>query len=63
MTENNLTPPPELEQEWLREWGTLGVRHADPVKSTSYVAVKAAQWGYLQAVKELENYLEQQYVA
>ena len=40
-----ITPPPELVQQWLREWKTLGVRHADPVKSTSYVATEAAQWG------------------
>jgi hypothetical protein len=46
-----LTPPPELVQQWLREWNTLGVRHANPVKSTSYVAIEAAQWG---ADQELE---------
>jgi len=46
-----ITPPPELVEQWLREWKTLGVRHADPVKSTSYVATEAARWG---ADQELE---------
>ena len=46
-----ITPPPELVEQWLREWNTLGVRHANPVKSTSYVAIEAAQWG---ADQELE---------
>jgi len=51
MTNHPITPPALLVEQWLREWKTLGVRHADPVKSTSYVATEAAQWG---ADQELE---------
>jgi hypothetical protein len=47
-----ITPPPELVQKWIREED--GLQH---------VATRAAQWGYQQAVKELESYLEQQHVA
>ena len=50
-----ITPPALLVEQWLREWKTLGVRHADPVKSTSYVATEAAQWG---ADQELEACVE-----
>jgi len=50
-----LTPPPELRNKWLDE---------APVTSLyDYLIERAAQWGYQQAVKELENYLEQQHVA
>jgi hypothetical protein len=51
-----ITPPPELVQQWLNEVdeGNIFGEH---------LANRAAQWGYQQAVKELENYLEQQHVA
>jgi hypothetical protein len=51
---NPLTPPPELVQQWINEEDGLTAGH---------IATRAAQWGYQQAVKELENYLEQQHVA
>jgi hypothetical protein len=50
MTENNITPPPELVQEWVAEiWheGTA-VRVA---LSDEHIATRAAQWG---ADQELE---------
>jgi hypothetical protein len=47
-----ITPPPELVEQWMQS------------HSTKYdLARQAAQWGYQQAVKELESYLEQQHVA
>jgi hypothetical protein len=51
---NPVTPPPELVQQWCND---------DPNYSIASIATRAAQWGYQQAVKELESYLEQQHVA
>jgi hypothetical protein len=52
-----IVPPPELVQQWAHEWNTLGVRHPDATNTASYVATRAAQWGYQQAVQELEAFL------
>jgi hypothetical protein len=57
---NPITPPPELVEQWLREWNTLGVRHANPVKSTSYVAIEAAQWGADQELEACKQYMHDQ---
>jgi hypothetical protein len=55
MTEQHpITPPPELVQQWVDQLLPQGSMKAFNV---------AAQWGYQQAVKELESYLEQQHVA
>ncbi len=57
-----ITPPLELVQEWIAEIWHEGT----PVQvslSDEHIATRAAQWGYQQAVKELESYLEQQHVA
>jgi len=52
MTESKIIPPPELVQQWV-----------DLLPQGSVKAfTAAAQWGYQQAVKELENYLEQQHL-
>lgn len=46
------TPPPELVEEWLAEaCKQLGPYH-------EYVAIKAANWGYQQAVEELEAFVK-----
>jgi hypothetical protein len=50
MTENNITPPPELVQEWVAEIWHEGT----PVQvslSDEHIATRAAQWG---ADQELE---------
>jgi hypothetical protein len=51
MADFQITPPPELMQQWVREWNTLGVRHPSATNTASYVAHRAAQWG---ADQELE---------
>jgi hypothetical protein len=50
-----ITPPPELVQQWITE-----ARSQDYCSIAEQVAFHAAQWGYQQAVEELENYLEKQ---
>lgn len=53
MTDNNhpITPPPELVQQW---WdGTHGALY-----EFEAVVTQAARWGYEQAIKELEAFLE-----
>jgi hypothetical protein len=56
MTEQHpITPPPP---ELVQQWADMIATHTD-----TEVFSAAAQWGYQQAVKELENYLEQQHVA
>ena len=52
-----ITPPPELVDQWFRAAVSA---HEDIAQG---VATRAAQWGYQQAVKELESYLEQRHVA
>jgi hypothetical protein len=53
-----ITPPPDLIEQWQDE--SLETQIVDHIH---YLAICAAQWGYQQAVKELESYLEQQHVA
>jgi hypothetical protein len=51
---NPITPPPELVQQWVEKW------HSTPGLSDcryEYIAIQAAQWGYQQAIKELETFL------
>ena len=51
MTEHPITPPPELVQQW---WdGTDGALY-----EFEAVVIQAARWGYEQAIKELEAFLE-----
>jgi len=46
MTNHRITPPPELIEQWMQ------------AHSTKYdLARHAAQWGYQQAVEELEAFL------
>jgi hypothetical protein len=52
MTGHPITPPPEMVNEWVRMLEFL------PDKQ---VFSEVAQWGYEQAVKELENYLKQKH--
>lgn len=56
MSEERLTPPPELVQNWMR------VGHMDiaPFHLAQAFATQAANWGYQQAIKELEIFLEKQ---
>ncbi len=57
-TKHPITPPPELVQKWVKECD-----QPDNPRWQEYeqdIATRAAQWGYQQAVEELENYLEKQ---
>ena len=49
MTEHPITPPPELVQQWIA--------HPGPDYEQD-IATQAARWGYDQAIKELETFLE-----
>ena len=51
-TEHPITPSPELVEQWLVD--------APPKTVDTYIAIQAANWGYKQAVKELEAFLEKQ---
>ena len=48
-TEHPITPPPELVQQWSMDFYELGEWRA--------IAIHAAQWGYQQAIEELETFL------
>jgi hypothetical protein len=48
--EHPITPPPELVEEWWAK--AINKPDADALFATS-----AAQWGYQQAVEELESFL------
>lgn len=48
-SEHPITPPPELVEEW-----------ASDVRNAQHFATQAAKWGYQQAIKELETFLEKQ---
>ena len=54
MTDHPITPPPELVAQWCHEDG-------DEIKTSPRwyrnVCAKAAQWGYQQAIEELETFL------
>ena len=47
MTNHPITPPPELVQEWAKDWAML----EEPALLPSYLTTRAAQWG---ADQELE---------
>jgi len=51
MTNHPITPPPELRAKWMEE---------DEVKPgvIGRMIDRAAQWGYQQAIEELEAFLE-----
>jgi len=50
--EHSITPPPELVQQWLEEADTFRFL----LKQVhQYVAERAAQWGYQQAVERTAN--------
>ena len=52
-----ITPPPELVQQWLGEY--FGTTVSGGVSDVELVlATRAARWGYDQAIKELEAFLE-----
>lgn len=54
MTEQHpITPPQKLVQQWIIEG-----RHQDYCSFTHYAIAKAARWGYDQAIKELEDFVE-----
>lgn len=57
MTDNNhpITPPPELVRQWLTEG-----HHQDYCSATEHAIAQAANWGYKQAVEELEAFLGNQ---
>lgn len=50
--EHPITPPPELVEQWYE---TADNSSKDVIQE---VAAQAARWGYDQAVKELEVFLE-----
>jgi hypothetical protein len=47
--EHPITPPPELVEQWGKDWYRSKVKHTD---FESYIVAKAAQWG---ADTELED--------
>lgn len=52
-----ITPSPELVREWIAEIWHEGT----PVRvaaSDLHIATQASRWGYEQAIKELEAFLE-----
>jgi hypothetical protein len=50
-----ITPPPELRQFWAQQAQRMNPR--DPIAWQEHIANQAAQWGYQQAVEELETFL------
>lgn len=57
MTEQHpITPPPELVQQWIGEFFGCKVS-GELASSEQFLANRAAQWGYQQAVEELEAFL------
>ena len=55
MTEHPITPPPELVKQWATANGTV---YKDLSVFCQNIANEAARWGYDQAIKELETFLE-----
>jgi len=53
MTDHPITPPPELVQEW---WDKVPGTFTSLADET-HLATQAAQWGYQQAIEELEAFL------
>lgn len=54
-TEHPITPPPELVQQWEEQFLSRPTINGCFIQS--YIAAKAAQWGYQQAIEELEIFL------
>lgn len=59
-----ITPPPELVKQWLAEpeyvsgWNGKCVMLSITDYRFNNICAKAAQWGYQQAVEELETFLK-----
>jgi hypothetical protein len=54
-----ITPAPELVQQWEEECESGNNSEvSNTFDALQWFASKAAAWGYQQAIKELENYLE-----
>ena len=51
---NEITPPRELVEQLEEQWCDMPVIRPS---INSYMATQGAQWGYQQAVKELETFL------
>jgi len=51
-----ITPPPELVQQWIGDYYGCPVSGELAGVETA-IATRAAQWGYQQAVEELEAFL------
>jgi hypothetical protein len=63
MTDNHpITPPPELVEQWRAAAGNVPASlSTDPGGRRDYIdyiATQAANWGYQQAVQELETFLK-----
>jgi hypothetical protein len=59
---DSITPPPDLVQQWLCSddylWGPLEQKSITITSNRlQNVATQAAQWGYQQAIEELETFL------
>jgi hypothetical protein len=57
MTDHPITPPPELVEQWIEETRSYDCVGAYPADLEECVATRAAQWGYQQAIEELETFL------
>ena len=55
MTEHPITPPPELVHQWISSFYENTIA---PGEAVIDIATQAARWGYEQAIKELEAFLE-----
>ena len=55
-TEHPITPPPELVQQWAKQM--LAPEGENLAMDFDWFATQAARWGYEQAIKELEAFLE-----
>jgi hypothetical protein len=53
---HSITPPPELVQQWIGDYYGCPVSGELAGVETA-IATRAAQWGYQQAVEELEAFL------
>ena len=57
---NSITPPPELIKQWHKE-ACKDPYHGGTFfesKTLKHIAAQAAQWGYQQAIEELETFLK-----
>ena len=53
MIDHPITPPPELVQQWAQ----IQAAEQAVADHWHHIATRAAQWGYQQAVEELEAFL------